>query len=162
MLLGQPAQKSEVDIVLVALATPVLVGVYQDGKRIETIESHKKTSDILPSIFQSLMKQYEIKSVYFARGPGSFMSIKLVYIFLKTLQIAKGITLFGCDGFEFTDNQPIKAHGSHYFVKENDTISTKKLEGDGAVTFRLPDSIDEIRCSQENIAPLYVLPAVKV
>ncbi len=157
----QPTQKSNVEILIVALSSPILVGVYKDKKLIEAKESKQKTSDVLPFIFRDLMERFTIDAIYFARGPGSYMSIKLVYVFVKTLQIAAGIKLYGCEGFEFTDNQPIKAYGKHYFYKENDTIATKKFEHPPESRFRLPKSLDEIQCGKE-IAPLYILPAVKV
>ncbi len=157
----QPTQKSKVEILIVALASPVLVGVYQEKRLIEAIESCQKTSEALPYIFEDLLQRYSIESIYFARGPGSYMSIKLVYIFVKTIQIVSGIKLYGCEGFEFTGNQPIKAYGKHYFCKENDTIATKKFEQPPKSEFQLPKRLDQIRCSEET-APLYILPAVKV
>ncbi|MRI59196.1 MAG: hypothetical protein C6H99_06810 [Epsilonproteobacteria bacterium] len=156
-----PPTRSRVDLVLIALSSPLLLGVYKEGVLIESIESQDKTSEALPSLFQKIMDSYHIDRIFFARGPGSFMSIKLVYIFLKTLQITKNIKLFGCDGFTFNQNRPIKAMGNLYFVKENGKIVTKKLRPDEEGRFELPGRLDQIRCSEE-ISPLYLLPAVKV
>ncbi len=161
LCLGLPTQKSNVDIVVVGLSSPLLVGVYQDGKLTETIVKEEKTSDILPQIFKNLLQRYTIKSVYFARGPGSFMAIKLVYIFLKTLQIARNIRLFGCSGFAFNNHQPIKAVGNLYFVEENGKIVTKKIEGEVESSFQLPQNLQDLACSEEETSPLYVIPAVK-
>ena len=152
--------KSEVDVVLVALATPILVGVYQKGELIATIESQQKTSEALPLIFKDLFERYTIRSVYFARGPGSFMSIKLVYIFLRTLQIAQGITLKACDAFAFNAGAPIKATGNLFFVKENGKIVTKIVRDAKTQEFRLPARLAELSCEDE-VSPLYILPAVK-
>ena len=156
-----PPTRSRVDVVVIALSSPLLIGIYENGKLIERVQSHEKTSEALAHIFQKILHDYDIKRVYFARGPGSFMSIKLVYIFLKTLQIAKNIELLGCEGFAFNDNRPIKAMGDLYFVKENGKIVTKKLRPQEEGRFELPQRIDEIECD-EDISPLYVLPAVKV
>ncbi len=153
--------KSDVEIVVVALRSPLLVGVYSEGELLYKYEEQQKTSEILPSIFRKILQKHDIKRVLFARGPGSFMAIKLVYIFLKTMQIAKGIELRGCDGFVFNDNQPIKAIGNLYFVKENGKIVTKKLQNPPDAPFKLPQNINNIQCGQE-IEPLYILPAVKV
>ena len=148
----------QVELVVIALGTPLLVGVYEDGELVERFEEHEKTSEALPKLFAAILERYEPKRIYYARGPGSFMAIKLAYIFLETLRIAKGVELVGCEGFVFNDNQPIKAMGNLYFVKEGEKIVTKKLEGVKG-GFRLPETTKELKCSDER-TPLYVLPAV--
>ena len=158
--MGQPTQKSRVDLVVVALSSPLLVGIYQNGQLIEAIQSEQKTSEALPRIFKEILDRYDVRGIYFAKGPGSFMSIKLVYIFLKTLQIAKNIQLFGCEAFVFNDNAPIKAFGNLYFVKENGKIVTKKFDVPPKSEFHLPKRLEGLECS-DDISPLYVLPAVK-
>jgi tRNA A37 threonylcarbamoyladenosine modification protein TsaB len=149
----------QIDVVVVALSSPVLVGIYKDKKLVKKIVSEEKTSEVLPKIFKDILKRYEIKRVFFARGPGSFMSIKLVYIFLKSLQIVKKFELFGCDGFAFNKNRPIRAVGNLYFIKDNGKIVTKKFESPVVGNFALPDSLEELNCS-EDISPIYVIPAV--
>ncbi|NPA04025.1 MAG: hypothetical protein GXO61_04105 [Epsilonproteobacteria bacterium] len=153
-------QPKKVDLVVIALSSPLLVGIYEEGKLIEVLKEDKKTSQALPTLFSTLLKKYEIENIYFARGPGSFMGIKLSYIFLKTLQITKGIKLFGCEAFEFNQNAPIKAIGNLYFVKENGKIVTKKLSGVEEREFFLPKTLDQLNYTQE-IEPIYILPAVK-
>ncbi len=148
------------DVVLVALATPILVGIYKEGELVHTITSEEKTSEALPLIFQDILGRYTIRTVYFARGPGSFMSIKLVYIFLRTLQIAQGITLKACDAFAFNGGAPIKATGNLFFVKENGKIVTKIVRDAKIQEFRLPRRLEELSCEEE-VSPLYILPAVK-
>ncbi len=158
--MGRPTQKSRVDLVLVALSSPLLVGIYQEGRLVQKIQTAQKTSEALPVIFKDILAKYEVERVYFAKGPGSFMSIKLVYIFLKTLQIAKGIELFGCEAFAFNQNAPIKAFGNLYFVKENGKIVTKKFDVPPNSRFVLPKRLKELECN-DDISPLYILPAVK-
>ncbi len=148
------------DLVVIALSSPLLVGIYQNGQLVEAIQSEQKTSEALPQIFKEIFATYEVRGIYFAKGPGSFMSIKLVYIFLKTLQIAKNIQLFGCEAFAFNDNAPIKAFGNLYFVKENGKIVTKKFDVPPKSEFHLPKRLEGLECS-DDISPLYVLPAVK-
>ena len=160
MVLVQPTQKSDVDVVVIALASPFLVGVYQNGKLIKSYSSSEKISEALAPIFQEILHSYNIHAVYFTKGPGSFMAIKLVYIFLKTLQIATGVKLYGCEGFVFNGDAPIKAVGNLYYVKENGTIVTKKLEKDMDARFSLPKTLHALSCD-EDISPVYVLPAVK-
>ena len=159
--MAQHTPKSSVEVVLIALATPILVGVYKEGVLQESIVSEQKTSEALPRIFKDIIQKYDLTRVYFARGPGSFMSIKLVYIFLQTLHIVKKIELRGCDAFTFNDNAPIKATGNLYFVKENGTIVTKILRDVEQKPFSLPKQLKNLACDEET-SPLYILPAVKV
>lgn len=153
-----------VDLVLIALSPPFLIGVYEDGVLIEEIKEEGRTSEHLPPVFARLLDTYEIKTICFARGPGSFMSIKIAYLFLKTLSITKNIELLAADGFYFNNNSPIKAHKNSYFVKEKGEIKIKHLnipaqerpEGAG---FALPKKLIREDFGHE-VAPLYVLPAV--
>ena len=101
------------------------MGVYFDDKLIEQIVTDERTSEILPQIFQNLLDKYEIAELFFARGPGSFMAIKITYLFLITIQIANNIPLYACDGFEFNNNVVIKAVGNLYFIIEDCKIFTK-------------------------------------
>ncbi len=155
----EPLRKKEVEVVLVTISTPIKIGIYEKGRLIEAIESNEKTSEYLPKIYKELSQKYDIKSIVFARGPGSFMSIKLVYIFLKTLQITKDLELKACDAFVFSKNNPIKAVGNLYFVKENGKITVKKLDKKIKTEFYLPKNLNDIEFSEE-LEPLYILPAV--
>lgn len=148
-----------VDISIVALSSPILIGIYENNKLIEEIKSFEKTSEVLPQVFDKIFKEYEVNAIFFAKGPGSFMSIKLVYIFLKTINIVKGIPLFATDGFYFT-NSPIKAIGNRYFIKKDKTIEIVKLEN-VTTTFTLPTILERDKFDT-NIDPLYVLPAVEL
>ncbi|MRJ02837.1 MAG: hypothetical protein GXO19_03110 [Epsilonproteobacteria bacterium] len=150
----------QVDLVVVALSPPLLVGIYREGRLVEKREVEGKLSEVLPELFREIMDRFEIKRIFFARGPGSFMSIKLLYLFLKTLQITKGVELYGCDGFTFNQNRPIKAVGKLYFVREGGIIVTKRIEGEVEQGFQLPEELDSLRCSRDETAPLYVIPAV--
>jgi hypothetical protein len=115
---------------------------------------------MLPIFFDEILNKYRLNNLYYAKGPGSFMAIKVSYIFLKTLTITKNIKLFAVDGFNFNDNNPIKATGTLYFMKENGKISTIKLDKQNIKqNFNLPTRLDESIFSEEN-QPLYMLPAV--
>lgn len=148
-----------VDICIVALSSPVLVGIYENFRLKEEIKSIEKTSEVLPKIFKEIFEKYEINSIYFANGPGSYMSIKLVYIFLKTLSIIKDIPIFATDGFYFT-NSAIKALGDRYFIKKDNKIEVVKLENI-ATNFNLPDNLDKTQFTN-TIEPLYILEAVEL
>jgi len=152
---------TDVDVLTISLSSPLLVGIYEKNRLIKSFRSDKKTSDMLPVIFDEILANYNIKELYFANGPGSFMAIKVTYIFLRTLSICKNIPLFAADGFYFNHNSPIKATGSRFFMKENGNINIKKLENsDGMIkSFELPSHLDKNIFSKE-VEPLYVLPAV--
>ena len=78
-----------VDIVLIALTSPIQIGVYKDNKLLEVISSEEKSSDVLPTIFEDIFNRYSVEKLFYANGPGSFMAIKVAYIFLKSLSILK-------------------------------------------------------------------------
>jgi len=149
----------KVDIVLVALSSPIQIGIYEDKKLIETIKSEEKSSEILPKIYDNILKKYEVKNFFYANGPGSFMAIKVAYIFLKSLSILKNIPLFATDAFYFNENQPIKAIGKLYFVKISSEIKTQKLEIAPCMKFKLHDVLDYSEFNT-TATPLYCIGAV--
>jgi len=149
----------KVDVLLIALTSPILVGVYEEKKLIETIESEERSSDVLPLIFKDLLKKYEIQNLFYANGPGSFMAIKVAYVFLKSLSVLKKIPLFARDAFYFNENQPIKAIGKLCFVKISSEIETQKFQTVPTSVFKLPDELDYNEFSI-NATPLYKIGAV--
>ena len=148
-----------VDILLIALSSPIKLGIYEESKLIDTIVSSEKSSDVLPLIFEKLLKEYDVKALYYANGPGSFMAIKVAYIFLKSLSILQKIPLYATDAFKFNENQPIKAIGKLCFVKIASEIKTQKLEIVPEATFSLPDVLDYNEFSTTS-TPLYSIGAV--
>ena len=150
-------QKPSVDLVAVTISSPSLFGIYQNGKLIKSIIKEGKTSDILPEVFDELSKNYDINKIIYSKGPGSYMAIKLSFIFFKTIEIVNGIKLYGAEGFEFNRNRPIKAVGKSFFIKENGIISIKN--GLEAGEFSLPENLSDINFSEDN-APLYILNPV--
>ncbi|EQB35574.1 hypothetical protein M947_09845 [Sulfurimonas hongkongensis] len=149
----------EVDVVLVALSSPIKIGIYEDAKLIETIESKQMSSEVLPKIYQDIFKRFQINKLFYANGPGSFMAIKVAYIFLKSLSILKNIPLFATDAFYFNKNAPIKAIGKLFFVRVSSQITTRKLETAPAMEFWLPDVLDYKEFST-TATPLYGIGAV--
>jgi len=149
----------EVDILAITLTSPIKIGIYEDMQLIETIESQEKSSDILPILFNELQKKYTIRQLFYANGPGSFMAIKVAYVFLKSLSVLKKIPLLAIDAFHFNENQPIKAIGKLHFVKVASEIKTQKLETAPEANFLLPDVLDYSEFSTD-AAPLYMIGAV--
>ena len=151
--------RKKVKVLTIALASPIHVGVYENDILVESITTEEKSSDALAEIFQKLLKKYEIKTLLYANGPGSFMAIKVAYIFLKTLSIIQNIPLYACDAFSFNENQPIKAVGKLHFVKIHDTIQTQKLQTPVVSEFSLPQNLQDVEFKKEN-APMYIIGAV--
>ncbi len=147
------------ELLIISISSPLLLGVYGEGMLIKTMSSEKKTSEILLPFLNQCMDEYDISNIIYTRGPGSYMAIKLTYIMLKTIEITWGIPCFGCSGFALNGGQPIKAAGNLYFIKEKETIITKKYEQPVNVKFTLPQSIHDLELDEES-TPEYVLPAV--
>ncbi len=151
--------KDRVDILLVALSSPILVGVYKDARLIEKIESDERSSEVLPRIYKELLQKYDVKSFIYANGPGSFMSIKVAYIFLRSLGILRDIPLYAMDAFHFNNGRPIKAVGKLHFVKIQDKIETQKFDEVIEPSFELPQTLVKEELST-NSAPMYGIGAV--
>ncbi len=148
-------------LLVISIANPILIGLYKDGSLIETIKSQEKTSDILPTIVDEILKKESLNEIIYVNGPGSYMSIKIAYIFLKTLSITLEADFLALSGFDLNQNSPIKALGKKYFYKdENGKINLRFLE-DGEIIepFSLPQKIDYSLCLQDTL-PNYQLPAV--
>ena len=148
-----------VDVLLVALSSPIQIGIYENNSLIDTIISDKKSSDILPIIYTDILKTYRVERLFYANGPGSFMAIKVAYIFLKSISILKNIPRFATDAFKFNKNSPIKAIGKLCFVKLSSEIKTQKLEIVPEANFKLPDVLDYNEFTT-NTTPLYMIGAV--
>jgi tRNA A37 threonylcarbamoyladenosine modification protein TsaB len=153
--------EQQVDILVISLTSPLRIGIYQKNRLIESFQSGEKTSEVLPELMDHILQKYRPVRLFFARGPGSFMAIKITYLFLRTLSITLDLPLLATDGFAFNQNAPIKATGSLYFSKENGKITTRKIdtEKEKIHTFALPEMLDETIFSDET-EPLYILPAV--
>jgi tRNA A37 threonylcarbamoyladenosine modification protein TsaB len=150
-----------IDILVITISSPICIGVYSENILIDTIISDGKTSDILPSIYSQISNKYDIDTIYYVNGPGSYMAIKIGYIFLKTISIVKNIPFKATSGFKFNENSPIKALGKKYFFNNNDgSIAIKFLtEDDYIQDFKLPKELD-ISIFTEDCLPQYNLPAV--
>ncbi|PKN15117.1 MAG: hypothetical protein CVU67_02095 [Deltaproteobacteria bacterium HGW-Deltaproteobacteria-24] len=148
------------DVLVISVAHPILIGVYEDGKLIQTFTQDGKSSDIIPKIFSQILEQHSIKRVFYVNAPGSYMAIKVAYVFLKTISIVKNIPLYASSGFNFNQNSPIKALGKKYFIYKNGEINIECINEDEKIeNFTLPPLLDETIFSTNNL-PQYNLPAV--
>lgn len=152
----------KLDILVISIANPILVGIYRDAELIETISKDGMTSEILPLIFDQILKKHDkIATISYVNGPGSYMAIKVAYIFLKSISITKNIPLLAANGFHFNGNSPIKALGKKYFFNSlDDTIKIDFLKDDSLLReFCLPKILNKKIFTEENL-PSYNLPAV--
>jgi len=148
------------DAVVIALTSPVIVGIYdQEGRLVERFEHAGQSSDALPELFETIVGKYTLSRLVYAKGPGSFMAIKIAYVYLKTLSIVLGIRLLAADAFYFNENRPLKAVGKLYFVKIADQIKTQKFETPIEADFRLPSRLDPNDFSDDAL-PYYGIGAV--
>ncbi len=152
--------RKNAELLLLSLSSPLKIGIYTDGKLQKSIEDSGMCSDRLAPLYADIIQEWDVQKIYYAKGPGSFMAIKLTYVFLRALQIAKDIEIYASDAFAFNGNTPIKAHGKFYFVKKNATIALQKFEEDIAASFTLPKVLD-YSLFDSDIEPLYILPAVR-
>lgn len=151
---------NKVSILVISISNPILVGIYDNDKLIEKISLEGKASDALANIFNEILKNYEIVSIFYVNGPGSYMAIKVAYIFLKTLSITKNIEFKACDGFNFNNNSPIKALGKKYFIKDvDDNILIDFIKDNEIKEFQLPNNLNK-NIFTKDILPNYNLPAV--
>jgi len=146
-------------VVVVSLTAPLLIGLYSDKLIFKHFSSEEKTSEVLPKIFNDIEKDYNITGLYYAKGPGSFMAIKVSYIFLKSYAIVKDIFLKAVDGFYFNNDQPIKSIGKMYFVKKENSIILSSNIQNKPIDFSLPNVIKS-KDFTNDCFPLYILPAV--
>lgn len=147
------------DLILFSSLSPILCGIYQNKRLIDSFQMQEKTLDALLKVFD-LIKRYEVKRVFYANGPGSFTAIKLTHLFLQTLQIVKGVELFCVDSFYFNHNSPIKAFGNQYFFKTKEGIVLQSFQEIPCNGFALPQELRE-EDFLSDCKPLYILPAVK-
>lgn len=149
-----------IEILVITISNPLLIGIYENKKLIKEYKLEGKTSDLLPSLFLDILNIYKIEKISYVNSPGSFMAIKIAYVFLKTICITKNIQFNACDGFFFNRNSPIKALGKKYFIKEENKIKVDFLEKDCIIRdFKLPMCIEKYNFNKETL-PIYNLPAV--
>ena len=155
-------QLANIKVLVISISNPIQIGIYENDILIKTIVKEGKTSDVLPLIFEKILLKYNINDILYVNGPGSYMAIKIAYIFLKTISIINQINLYAVSGFDFNENTPIKALGKKYFFRDlndNNKVIIDFL-GDNVISdFKLPNSISDIPYSTE-ILPEYNLPAV--
>ncbi|RVZ98662.1 tRNA threonylcarbamoyladenosine biosynthesis protein TsaB, partial [Helicobacter pylori] len=139
---------------------------YQNNFLCASYTSKSKTSEALVEVFSQLFKDFKnptlpaIKGVYYAKGPGSFTSLKLTHVFLHTLALIYDFELYSTTGFDFNDNTPILAYANKYFVsKETESLTDFKDLKIAPKDFMLPSFLEKDEFTQLN-TPFYILPPI--
>ncbi|MCQ2940514.1 tRNA threonylcarbamoyladenosine biosynthesis protein TsaB [Helicobacter pylori] len=156
----------ELDLALISLGERVLLGVYQNNFLCASYTSKSKTSEALVEVFSQLFKDFKnptlpaVKGVYYAKGPGSFTSLKLTHVFLHTLALIYDFELYSTTGFDFNDNTPILAYANKYFVsQERESLTDFKDLKIAPKDFKLPSFLEKDKFTQLN-TPFYILPPI--
>jgi len=149
----------EYELLVDSVSSPMKIGIYRDGSLLDTVERDGYVSDILPGLLYDLVRRYSPSRIVYVNGPGSQMAIKLTYIALMSVEATEGIEIGACSAFSLNGGAPLKAMGSLYFIKEKETIITRKLESPVSVPLEMPETLDKISTDGE-VEPLYILPAV--
>ncbi len=149
---------------LISINSPLIAGLYENNTLIKHYEIQGHTSAALNSLFGDIFAcNIIIDSIFYAKGPGRYSALKSTHIFLHTLSIIKGYTLFSTQSFYFNDNAPIHAFGKNYFTQEDGNIVLKSAS-DRSIPltqngFYLPAVLNPQDFDRQN-EPLYILPPV--
>lgn len=146
-------------VIINTVSKPMQLGFYEDGNLIDTKEYEGLTSDILLPILKGIIENYSIEYFIYTSGPGSHMATKIAYVILKSLNIIKGIDFKAISAFDLNNSKPIKALGKLYFIKEKETIITKRFEENIDSSFFMPKTLNEVKVLEKN-EPDYNIAAV--
>lgn len=152
-------------LVLISINSPLLAGLYENNTLIKQYEIQGHTSAALNSLFSDIFaRNISLDSIFYAKGPGRYSALKSTHIFLQTLNLTRGYTLFSTKSFYFNNGAPIHAFGENYFVQNGDEITLKHADDIQPLLLRqkdfcLPTHLKEQDFGAQNV-PLYILPPV--
>ena len=148
-----------ITILINTIAKPLQIGFYENENLIEVKEFDGMTSDILLPILEEILEKNSIERIIYTNGPGSHMATKIAYVLLKTLSIIKQIPFCAVSAFELNGNNPIKALGKLYFIKEKETIITLRFDKEPKSSFKMPNNLSSLNILEAN-EPNYQIAAV--
>ncbi len=153
-------EREESTLLLNPIASPWQMGIYgAEGFLHESLKMEGYVSETLVETLDRILSQNRIKRILYVSGPGSYMGIKLTYITLRTLETARGIPFAAVSAFSLNGGKPLKAMGKLYFVKEKETIITRKFDEKIPQEFQMPESLNDLEILQDR-EPDYRLPSV--
>lgn len=147
-------------LLLIPKGNSMMWGVYEDFVLEAKGSEDGKALDSLVQILVRLQAVYKISSIFYARGPGSFVSLKLLHIFVHTLCCTRQIPVFATDSFYF-DSSPIPAFSRQYFIKkEEGDVVLSEIKGE--IKLYSPILPEVLICEDfcQETVPLYVLSPV--
>lgn len=142
------------------VASPFYVGIYENDRLISSFCEEGKASDALPILIDKALSMRKPQELYYTNGPGNHMSLKIAYVSLKSVSIAKNIPLFGLSPFIFNENSPIRAFAKSYFALNFGKIEL--INFDEEPSLKTPTLLEEIAFDnlKESDEPLFLLPPV--
>ena len=152
--------KEPVTLLLLSAQTPLCVGLYDaSGVLVRRYERTGQISQVLYPLFREIGAEFEVVALAYARGPGSFMGLKLGFVFLRSFAIAKKIPMRSASSFFFSAGAPIVATRHSAYLLSDDKISLCRLESAPENRMQLPKRVD-FEALDEPLEPLYIQPAV--
>ncbi len=139
--------------------SPFSLGVYVDGRLVDSFLEDGKASDVLAIMMGAALKKYSPDEIYYTNGPGNSMSLKIAYITLKTVAVIRQIPLYGVSPFLFNGEKPIRGIGGGFFVKDKNGIMLQKSKDLKEKVLSLPDYSD-FTSSKTDAEPFYMIDAV--
>ena len=52
-----------IEVLVITISNPLLIGIYENKKLVKEYKLDGKTSDLLPTLFEKLLKDFDIKKI---------------------------------------------------------------------------------------------------
>lgn len=152
--------KLPVTVLLISASRPMRLAVYdRAGAKLESFESDAPATESFYPLFKAIDEQYAIEKLAYARGPGSFMGLKLGYVFMQTLALARNLPFAAASSFALSGGAPVHAHGKRWFVPQGNEVSVQTFDPAPENRLLPPDRLD-LSLFDTNTEPDYLMPAV--
>jgi tRNA A37 threonylcarbamoyladenosine modification protein TsaB len=149
-----------VTVLLISAAKPCFFALYdENGEMIEQESCDKPLTESLYVLMSAAERRYSIKRVLYVNGPGSFMGLKLGFVFMRTFALAREIDFAACDSFAITGGAPVFSHKNRWFVKNGSSIELIRFENPPENRLIPPKKLNMANFSGDT-TPCYLLPAV--
>ena len=147
-------------LLLISAIKPFVLAVYDE--RNELIEQHASDQHLTTALYMitsEIDARYCVTKVAYIRGPGSFMGLKLGFVFMRSFALARGIDFTAADSFALTADRPVFSHKNRYFVKENGVISVQRFD-QPQPNFLIPPLALDTTIFNADTLPQYILGAI--
>ncbi|MDR2151963.1 MAG: hypothetical protein LBO72_03995 [Helicobacteraceae bacterium] len=146
-------------ILLIGATKPARLGVYnENGDRLENFTIEAPLTEGLYPLMKSIDERFKITKLLYARGPGSFMGLKLSYLFCKSFAIARDIPFLAADSFALSGGKPILSRQNRRFTKNADTIEIEIFDTPFEEALLPPETLD-LSMFDAQTPPNYILSA---